>query len=111
VEAPQLFAALAVSQQPNARSSERVVRAGSVPFCLAIFLRLVVMPLDGIIHAYAEHYDFEREEDVRKPIYPRTIGHFEYFHFVAWNCLSARIALTRNAPSTAPLQGRQAWSF
>lgn len=85
--------------------------ARSVPLGLAIFLRLIVMPLDRIIHAYAEHYDLGREKDERKPIYPRTIRHFERFHSAVWNWLSSRIALARNAPSTAPLQDRQAWSF
>lgn len=85
--------------------------ARSVPLGLPIFLRLIVMPLDRIIHAYAEHYDLGREKDERKPIYPRTIRHFERFHPAVWNWLSSRIALARNAPSTAPLQDRQAWSF
>jgi len=39
-----------------------------VPFGLAIFLRLIVMPLDRIIHAYAKPYDLGREKDERKPI-------------------------------------------
>jgi len=54
----QLLAALvAFSQQRNAGLSDGQQGARSVPFGLAIFLRLIVMPLDRIIHAYAEHYD------------------------------------------------------
>lgn len=68
----------------------------SVSFGLVIFLRLIVMPLDRIIHAYAEHYDLGREKDERKLIYPRSIRHFEHFHSAVWNWLSSRIALTRN---------------
>lgn len=82
-----------------------------MPFGLVIFLRLVVMPLDRKVHAYAEHYDLEWEKDVREPIYPRTIGHFEFFHSVVWNWLSSRTALTRNAPPKPSLQGAWAWSF
>ncbi len=60
-------------QQRNARLREWIAGARSVRFAFPILLRLIVMPVDRIIHAYAEHYDFEWEEDVGKPIYPSSL--------------------------------------
>ncbi|CUX05354.1 conserved hypothetical protein [Agrobacterium fabacearum TT111] len=83
----------------------------SVSFGLVIFLRLIVMPLDGVVHANAQYDNFERQENYWEKVYPFQVSHFEYFQSVAWNCLSFRIGHTRNAPLTTQLQDRQAWSF
>lgn len=117
-DSPNSCLLLADNCRPRRPASNPTVGVGHrLPFSalcspyLPILLWLIVMPLDRMVHAYAEHYDFECEEDVGKPIYPRTIGHFEYFHYVAWNCRSARIALARNAPPRHSLQGREACLF
>lgn len=58
----------------------RTAGARSVPFGLAIFLRLIVMPLDRIIHAYAEHYDLgrERREETNLPKKHQTFRAFPF---------------------------------
>lgn len=45
-------------------------------------LRLIVMPLDGEVHACTQYDNLEREEDYREQIHPIPIRHFEYFQSI-----------------------------
>ena len=44
-----------------------------------VFLRLIMMPLDGIEHAYAKDEKLERQEHYRKPIDPTRIHRLNTF--------------------------------
>ena len=44
-----------------------------------VFLRLIMMPLDGKKHAYAKDEKLERQEHYGKPIDPTRIRHLKTF--------------------------------
>ncbi|MFJ1308932.1 hypothetical protein ACIK7D_11025 [Agrobacterium sp. P15N1-A] len=51
--------------------------AGHLGSAGALFLlRLIVMPLDGEVHARTQHDNLERKKDYREEIYPIPIHHW-----------------------------------
>lgn len=54
-------------------------RFGSLPVVFLVFLRLIMVPFDGIEHAHAKDEKLEWQEHYRKPINPTRIHRLNTF--------------------------------
>lgn len=46
-----------------------------------VFLRLIMVPLNGVEHAYTKDEKLERQKDYGKPINPTRIRHLNTFSY------------------------------